>query len=190
VASLDYFSGIRNPWRRWIPALVGGVVGALAWLFPATDGKSPDLYHPMTGGGEQTIIWSLNDNEATPVLIALVAMRFGLTLLCYGSGAPGGIFAPMLSIAALFSQAVARFFHALFPSILSDPGTLVIAGMGGLVAATVGAPLTAIVLSLEITRNYSLAIPVITTAITATLVTKLLGGGEIYTRLLQRMVMK
>jgi CIC family chloride channel protein len=188
VASLDGFAKLSAAWNRWIPLMVGGLVGLLAWLFPATDGRNEQLYHPMVGGGEETIIWSLNDHEATPLLIALAAMRFGLTMLCYGSGAPGGIFAPMLSISALVSQTLARLFHSLVPTVLPDPGALVIVGMGALVAATVGAPLTAIVLSLEITRNFNLGIPMITTAITATLVAKLLGGGAIYTTLLRRMV--
>ncbi|WP_217651876.1 chloride channel protein [Hydrococcus rivularis] len=72
-------------------------------------------------------------------------MRFVLVMFCYGSGAIGGIFAPMLSISTLFSLLVAREFNSWFPGQIPQPAVFAVAGMGGLVAATVRAPLTAII---------------------------------------------
>ncbi|MFN6887585.1 chloride channel protein, partial [Proteus mirabilis] len=63
-------------------------------------------------------------------------------------------------------------------------GTFAIAGMGALFAATVRAPLTGIVLVLEMTDNYQLILPMIITCLGATMLAQLLGGRPIYTVLL------
>ncbi len=177
VSSLNFFAHLRGRSYRLVGLLVGGFVGLMAWL-----------YAPITGGGEQTIIWSLDNRESEFILLLGFVLRFGMTLLCYGSGAPGGIFAPMLSIATIFSQAVARQTEQWFPTLLSEPGILAIAGMGAIVAATVRAPLTAIILTIEMTGNYNLILPLLITCLTATMMAQSLGGRPIYTVLLERML--
>jgi CIC family chloride channel protein len=94
----------------------------------------------------------------------------------------------MLAIATLFSQGLGREVYYLLPNWLPEPGILTIAGMGGLVAATVRAPLTAIALTLEITGNYQLVVPLLVTCLTATLTAQYLGGKPIYEVLLERIL--
>ena len=60
--------------------------------------------------------------------------------------------------------------------------------MGALFAATVRAPLTGIALSIELTGNYTLILPLILTVATATVTAELLGGKPIYSTLLQRIL--
>ncbi|VTO19015.1 H(+)/Cl(-) exchange transporter ClcA [Klebsiella variicola] len=60
------------------------------------------------------------------------------------------------------------------------PGTFAIAGMGALLAASVRAPLTGIVLVLEMTDNYQLILPMIITCLGATLLAQFLGGKPLY----------
>lgn len=63
-------------------------------------------------------------------------------------------------------------------------------GMGALFAATVRAPLTGIVLVLEMTDNYQLILPMIITCLGATLVAQFLGGQPLYSSLLARTLEK
>ncbi|TVQ45713.1 MAG: H(+)/Cl(-) exchange transporter ClcA [Gloeocapsa sp. DLM2.Bin57] len=188
IASLNFLGRLQGHWHRLMGLYIGGLVGLLSCIYFPTLANYPHFEHPIVGGGERTIVWSLTADEPTLILGGLLILRFGLTLLCYGSGSPGGIFAPLLSIGTLFSQGMARLFHSYFPEWLPEPGLLTIAGMGGLVAATVRAPLTAILLTLEITGNYKLTIPLMITILTAVIMAHQLGGKPIYTSLLERIL--
>ena len=66
---------------------------------------------------------------------------------------------------------------------------MAIAGMGGLVAATVRAPLTAVavLLTIEITDNYFVVLPLFLTCLMASIVAEFLGGQPVYTALLERL---
>jgi CIC family chloride channel protein len=168
--------------------LFGAVVGLLGYIYQPSLAGNAHLYHPLVSGGEQVILWSLNHLSSAPELWGLFLLRLVMTVLCYGSGAPGGIFAPLLAIATLLSQGLGQGVYAVLPHWLPEPGILTIAGMGGLVAATVRAPLTAIVLTLEITGNFQLIVPLLVTCLTATLTAQYLGGEPIYEVLLARML--
>jgi CIC family chloride channel protein len=112
------------------------------------------------------------------------------TLLCFGSGAPGGIFAPMLALGTLSGTAFGMAATAWFPAYHLEPGTFAIAGMGALFAASVRAPLTGIVLVLEMTDNYQLILPMIITCLGATLLAQFLGGKPLYSSILTRTLAK
>jgi CIC family chloride channel protein len=119
--TLDFFDGVRGWFHRLLGFLVGGAIGWLGWW-----------YAPLVGGGDQTAVWAL-DSVATGEILWLVLLgRFALTMLCYGSGEIGGIFAPMLALATLLSLALAKTFDAWFPDLLTQPGIFAVAGMGGL----------------------------------------------------------
>ncbi|CAK8744189.1 H(+)/Cl(-) exchange transporter ClcA [Sodalis praecaptivus] len=108
------------------------------------------------------------------------------TLLCFCSGVPGGIFAPMLALGTLLGTAFGVGAMTLLPEDGLQAGTFAIAGMGALFAASVRAPLTGIVLVLEMTDNYQLILPMIITCLGATLVAQFLGGKPLYSSLLAR----
>jgi CIC family chloride channel protein len=120
------------------------------------------------------------------ILLTLFVARFGTTAFSYGSGAPGGIFAPMLALGTLFGLWFGHFTHELFPAHVLHPEIFAVAGMGALFSATVRAPLTGIALAVEMTLNYSQILPLILTCMSATIVAQGLGGRPIYTILLHR----
>ncbi|WP_263078482.1 H(+)/Cl(-) exchange transporter ClcA [Endozoicomonas sp. Mp262] len=159
--------------------ILGCLLGMLAAGLSIT---TPEL----TGGGLEVI----NDVVQTPLslftLFSLFILRFALTMVFYGSGAPGGIFAPMLALGTLAGLFFGYIANALVPELVTSPGVFAIAGMGALFAATVRAPLTGTVLVLEMTDNYSLILPMIITCLGATLVAQWLGGRPIYSQLLER----
>ncbi|PVZ85717.1 H(+)/Cl(-) exchange transporter ClcA [Serratia sp. S1B] len=155
--------------------LLGGVCGVLALVQPEAAGGGFNLI-PIAAAGNYTI----------GMLLFIFTARVVTTLLCFGSGAPGGIFAPMLALGTLFGTAFGLASSHLFPQYGIEAGTFAIAGMGALFAASVRAPLTGIVLVLEMTDNYQLILPMIITCLGATLVAQFLGGRPLYSSLLAR----
>ena len=109
-------------------------------------------------------------------------------MISFGSGAPGGIFAPMLALATTFSMGASYEFLGRFEFFPQLPqlDAFAVSGMGALVAATVRAPLTAIVLTVEMTHNYLLVPSLLVTCLTSTITAHALGGKPIYTVLLKR----
>lgn len=89
------------------------------------------------------------------------AVRFALTLMSYGTGAPGGIFAPLLVLGALLGLAIGQLAHMVFPSAAPVPAVFAVVGMAAYFTAIVRAPLTGIMLIIEMTGNYSLMLPLL-----------------------------
>ena len=119
-------------------------------------------------------------------LLALFAARFAITIASYSTGAPGGIFSPMLALGTCFGLCFGHFAHELLPALIPHPEVFAVAAMGALFAATVRAPITGIVLAVELTGSYEQLLPLILTCVPATLVAHGLGGTPIYTALLER----
>lgn len=160
-------------------AFLGGSISLLVLFFPQ-----------LVGDGKQLIPDILEANMAITALLALFLLRFMMTLVCFCSGATGGVFAPMLSLGALVGGAFGQFIQPLFPAFDLSIGFFVVAGMCAFFCATVRAPLTAIVLIIELTREYDLIFPLLITALGAVLAAKALGGKAIYTTLLARTLAK
>ncbi|WP_425013625.1 H(+)/Cl(-) exchange transporter ClcA [Pantoea agglomerans] len=156
-------------------ALLGGSCGILALLFA-----------PGAGGGSELIPQAVHGVFPFTLLLIIFLVRLVTTLLCFGSGAPGGIFAPMLALGTLLGTAFGVVMSDLFPFYHLEAGTFAIAGMGALFAASVRAPLTGIVLVLEMTDNYQLILPMIITCLGATLLAQFLGGKPLYSSILAR----
>jgi CIC family chloride channel protein len=163
-------------WRAVITgACLGGGCGLLA-LF----------YAPGSGGGFELIPEVAKGDLPLYTLLAMFIVRLFTTLLCFCSGAPGGIFAPLLALGTVLGTAFGVAMSTLFPHYGLDPATFAIAGMGALFAATVRAPLTGVVLVLEMSDNYQLILPMIITCLGATLLAQFAGGKPLYSSILAR----
>ncbi len=167
--------------KKWvlIGGLIGGSCGVLGLIQPAA-----------SGGGFNLIPIAAAGNFSVGLLLFIFIARVITTLLCFSSGAPGGIFAPMLALGTLLGTAFGMAATPLFPAYHLDAGTFAIAGMGALLAASVRAPLTGIVLVLEMTDNYQLILPMIITCLGAILLAQFLGGKPLYSTILQRTLAK
>lgn len=156
--------------------MVGALIGYLGYVYP-----------DVVGGGYQIIEQSLSMRPSFTLLLILIVVRFFTTMLCYTTGVPGGIFAPMLALGTLLGLACSYILQwSVDPSL--HPGMFAVAGMGALFAAAVRAPLTGIVLVVEMTQNYSLILPLMVTCLTSTTVVQLWGNQPIYTQLLFRLM--
>ena len=103
-----------------------------------------------------------------------------------GSGGSGGIFAPSLFLGCMTGGVFGHGVHWLFPTITAMPGAYALVAMGGLVAGTTYAPITAILIIFEMTSDYSIILPLMLTCITATVMNSTLRRASIYTTKLLR----
>ena len=175
---LDIFDRLTaNKWYRSliIGAVLGMVFSALAILVPI-----------LAGDGMRFIPGLAPGNLGVPLLLLLFCVRLLVTMVCFCSGAPGGSFATTLTLGALLGSAFGVICAALFPGLELEPAMFAIAGMSGLFAASVRAPITGLLLVVELTGSYTLILPLLFTVLGATLVAQLLGGQSIYSLLLRR----
>lgn len=171
VASAD-----RVPARFKVAAgaAVGVAAAAVAWFAPA-----------MAGGGGGLIREAFAGRSAAGLLFATLALRFVLTLLSYGAGTPGGIFAPLLVLGAQ-AGLLGGLASLALPFGQAEPAAWAVTGMAALFAATVRAPLTGIVLMVEMTESYSLILPLLAASFVAQGVADALRQRPIYDALLER----
>ena len=165
--------------RNGYVLLVGLLVGYLAYLFPEA-----------VGGGYDIIEKSLIMRPSLAMLSVLILVRFMMSMLCYNTGVPGGIFAPMLALGTLLGLASSYILQWLMVDMTLHPAMFAVAGMGAMFAAVVRAPVTGIVLVVEMTQNYSMILPLMVTCLTSTIVVQLARNKPIYTQLLHRTLKK
>jgi len=108
-----------------------------------------------------------------------------LTALAYGAGAPGGLFAPSLTIGAALGFLLGLVECAIFPNASQPATTLALVGMGAVFAAVARVPVTATVIVFEMTADFNLLLPLMISSITAYFVAEKLTPGSIYDRLLE-----
>ncbi|MGD9688277.1 MAG: H(+)/Cl(-) exchange transporter ClcA [Phycisphaerales bacterium] len=162
---------------RWVlPGLATGLCGLVAWWMPEA-----------VGGGHMTAERLLTGHLGWGIgLLAMLLMaKFTLTLLSYASGAPGGIFAPMLLLGAIAGAVVGQGLAQVFPSIQPHLTALSILGMAAFFTGSVRAPLTGIVLIVEMTGNYQQLLALGVACLFADLTAGMLRDTPIYEALLE-----
>ncbi|MCP3943627.1 MAG: H(+)/Cl(-) exchange transporter ClcA [Desulfobacteraceae bacterium] len=155
-----------------LAVIIALMIGIVAYFLP-----------DATGGGHDSLELALSNRFSTGVLLSIFLLRFMFTIFSYAIGTPGGIFAPMLALGTFIGLWFGQIAVGFFPELIKQPGIFAIGGMGALFAATVQAPITGIVLIVEMTRSYELILPLMVTCLSASLVANRLGGKPIYSQL-------
>ena len=140
--------------------IAGAVVGLIAIPVPE-----------VMGIGYDTVSAALLGELTLFTLAIIVAAKLFATAACIGLGSPGGLIAPSLFIGASTGGAVGSLIVVLFNDQLSS-GTYAMIGMGAMMAATLQAPMAALLALLELTANPNLIMPSMTAVISAVLVTR------------------
>ncbi len=140
----------------------------------------------FVGGGENVLEGLLTVDSAMSGLGLLFVVRFLATIASYGTGAPGGLFAPMLALGTIGGVAFGELVTVLGIGGTLLPAHFAVAGMGALFAAVVRAPLTGIILTAEMTGNFTQILPLMLTCMAATITAHGLGTRPVYTALLER----
>lgn len=163
------------------PVARAGVLGALVglglYLRPLSFGGGDDLTQLLLG----------NAGLLIPAVLGYFLIRFVAGPLSYAAGTPGGLFAPLLALGALWGV----LFHAavaFLPGIGASPVPFALVGMAAFFAATVRAPFTGIVLVTEMTTVATLTVPMLAACFAATLLATLLRNPPVYDSLRERML--
>ncbi len=173
--TMDLFDRSEPRFRVAAAALFGVAVGVLAWFQPQ-----------FVGGGATLVEGALSGQGLVAGLLFTLVIRYFLTIGSYGTGSPGGIFAPLLVLGAQAGLAMALATQIFAPNLVGSPRAWAVAGMAALFAGTVRAPLTGIVLMLEMTESYSLMLPLLAASFGAQWVADILRDPPIYDSLLER----
>ena len=159
---------ISLPLRVALAGFISGIV--IAFL--------PPSFRDNTGLREFVIAGQAN----APIAVIAFLAQFLLTLVAFGSGAPGGLFAPSLILGSCLGYIVGVVEFQLFG--LGSPTTYALAGMGAFFSAVSKVPITAIVIVFEMTTDFNLVLPLMIGSVTSYLVADKLMPGSLYTKLL------
>ena len=171
----DLFDKTKIP--AWIrPAFGGLLVGLVALL---------GLPHVM-GVGYGSIEAMFHGELALGTMACLVFLKLAMTAVTIGSGGSGGVFAPSLFIGAMLGGAFGTVVNQWFPTITAPYGAYVLVGMAAVNGACTLAPLSAIIVLVELTDGYSMVLPLMFTVVMATFVSRKLNPESIYTEDLVR----
>jgi len=166
----DFFDDKLNFPEPFKPVIGGLGIGLTALIFPQ-----------VMGVGYDTINLALHGDLLWQVAAALIFIKIFATSLTLGSGGSGGIFAPSLFMGATLGAFFGYFVHLWFPDITATPGAYALVAMGGLVAGTTRAPITAIIIVFELTNDYKIILPLMITCIISTILSTKLSRESIYT---------
>ena len=198
----------------WLLILLGILVGVSGVFYNWGMLKAQELYHkipllketgrlliafltagvlglvmPSVLGSGSGLIVSLTKGEMVLGMVVLtLVVKFLFSAVSFGSGAPGGIFFPLLILGALlgavFAMTGAEFF-GLDPVYINN---FVLLGMTGFFTAIVRAPLTGIILLFEMTGSISQMLSLSIVSVTAYIVATLMRSEPIYDSLLKRIL--
>ncbi len=166
----------------WFRPVIGGLIVGFIGLYS----------YDLLGVGDGNAPWestmsvqnAINGEIPFTALFILIVLKIIATSSSIGSGGSGGVFAPILFLGSMTGLVFGYLAIAIFPE--AHMGAYVLVGAASFFAAVARAPLTAIILIVELTRTYSLIVPVIVAVFTASEVLKLLSRETIYTEKLKR----
>lgn len=150
---------------------IGGLIVGLIGLF------MPQAW----GNGFEVIKEVADGTPGLGIVLTLFAWKLVATVATVGSGGLGGIFTPNLVIGAAFGALFAWCLGGLVDIGPKETATFVFVGMAGLTAATMHAPVTAVMLVFELTGHYELTLPVMLCSIVASITASLLDEDSYYT---------
>lgn len=170
--------------QKWLPQQMRPVIpfviaGFLGLVLPE-----------VLGGGHELISGMVASSFSFKLLLIILTVKFLFTMVSYGSGAPGGIFLPMLVIGALAGNIYGIILVNTFGFDPDNIKNLIILAMAGYFTAVVRAPITGIILITEMTGSFSHLLSVTIVSLVAYVTADILRSKPIYESLLDRMVRK
>jgi CIC family chloride channel protein len=151
------------------PAAGGLVVGILALWTPE-----------VLGVGYDYVSQVLNGDINVAFVLSLLAMKLLATAACYASGNSGGIFGPSLFLGAMLGAGIGSIAHSLLPQITATPGAYALVGMGAVFAGIVRVPLTSVFMIFELTRDYSIVVPLMIANMVSFVISRRLQRVAVY----------
>lgn len=170
----DIFNAAKIP--GYLKPALGGIAVGLIGLY------NPYLFGVGYDGVEQALLGQIG----LITLAALLLLKILATSFTLGSGGSGGIFAPSLFMGAMFGGVFGNIANRLLPGIVAPSGAYALVGMAAVFSAAARAPITAIIILFEMTRDYAIILPLMLAVVVSTLVARSLSRESIYTLKLKR----
>ncbi len=173
VRVLYWFEDRFDSWRfpaYLMPAVGGLLVGVMGFFLPQ-----------IFGTGFPAIEDALNGRTSLALLAILIFAKMLATPLTLASGGSGGVFAPALFVGAMLGGAYGHIVHGLFPSFTAGAGAYALVGMGAVFGGAAQAPITAIIIIFEMTGDYRIILPIMTSTVISVLIYNVLNKETIYT---------
>jgi CIC family chloride channel protein len=180
------FGKIKRPLSK---LLIGGItVSTLIFILPPLYGEGYEVLTAILNGRGDDILnnsffYSFRENHWLFMIFLLLVLFLKVVAMAFttAGGGVGGIFAPSLFMGGVAGFLTSRFINFFGYNQLPE-GNFALAGMAGVMAAVMHAPLTAIFLIAEITGGYELFIPLMITATISYLTINLYEPHSIYTK--------
>lgn len=170
----DLFEAFKFP--EWLkPALGGLFVGGLGLY-------STDLFGVGYGALESAATGDILLGTA----VVLLLLKILATSITVGSGGSGGVFAPSLFLGGMLGAAFGLVVNEFFPGTVGPVGAYAIVGMAAVFSSTSRAPITAVVILFELTRDYGIILPLMLCVVVSTVVSQMLSKESIYTKKMRR----
>ena len=133
----------------WIqPAMGALLIGVMGWFVPS-----------VLGVGYTHVGEALNGRLAVELMAMLVVLKVIATAAAYSSGNSGGIFGPSLFIGAMLGGVVGDVAHFALPAYTATSGAYALVGMGTAFAGIIRVPFTSVIMIFEMTRDYTIIVP-------------------------------
>ncbi|MGF2945719.1 chloride channel protein, partial [Mycobacterium sp. Lab-001] len=159
-------------------ALIGAVIGLAMFVYPLAVGGGDPVSQLILGGHHLFL----------SVVIGYLVVRLVAGPLSYSAGVPGGLFAPLLAVGALWGLLFVGVFNLVWPANASSLGIpMALVGMAAFFGATVRAPVTGMVIVVEMTATTTVIVPMMAATAAAVLAAYLVGSPPIYDSLRERM---
>lgn len=151
------------------------------------------FFWDITGGGHElieslSIESTLIEEQGLGLLALLLAGKMLFTAVCYGAGTSGGIFLPLLACGALMGRGLGKVFALTGLAVESQGLNYMILGMVAFFTGAVKAPVTAVVLILEMTANVNHLGGLVLVSFSALIASELMGSRPVYAVLLERIL--
>jgi CIC family chloride channel protein len=154
----------------WAQPVAGGILMGVFGLFvPEVLGVGYDYVDRVLGG-----------DFPVKTVALLAVMKIIATPACYSSGNAGGIFGPSLFIGAMVGGTIGSVAHVLLPHVTANPGAYALVGMGAAFAGIVRTPLTSVIMIFEMTRDYSIIVPLMISNLISFFISQQLQREPIY----------
>ena len=154
-----------QPWQA--PLIAGFACGLCGMIFSE-----------ILGLGTETLMSVITSEQNIKYLIALLVGKLILTSLCIGFGFFGGTFSPALFLGGVLG---ALIFHLPITSTNPDLlSVLAVSGMAAVSSSVIGAPITAIILVLELTGSYEYAIAATFPIVICSFITSRTFGNSLF----------
>ncbi|MDA3929749.1 MAG: chloride channel protein, partial [Prolixibacteraceae bacterium] len=186
----EFFKKFNNPFVKIL--IGGGALTFLIFLFPSLWGEGYNFISTILHGEGSTIFHnSLFDKVPSNsiwfigLLLLVLILKVIAMAATNGAGGVGGIFAPTLMVGSFAGYFLVHTFNFFLPLDLPE-SNFALAGMSGLMAGVMHAPMTAIFLIAEVTGGYNLFLPLIVTATMSYITIMIFEPHSIYTKRLAK----